>query len=126
MHYFISGGEHKDANITVGIVEYIDDGKVVPVLPEEIQFLDTKGKAMGYCWDDRTGESEWVMARKSDYDKETPFTPTEIMRFDVASLGGRTELEGICKCGQCVSQYENYCHECGQKLDWPESEGTHE
>jgi len=47
-------GEHKDANITVGIVEYIDDGKVVPVLPEEIQFLDTKGKAMGYCWDDRT------------------------------------------------------------------------
>ena len=50
-----SGGEVKK---TLGIIEYVDDGVVCECYPHEIQFLDTKGKAMGYCWDDRTGESE--------------------------------------------------------------------
>lgn len=56
--FFHKWGEHKAANITVGIVEYIDDGRVEPALPEEIQFLDTKGKAMDYCWGDESKESE--------------------------------------------------------------------
>ena len=56
--FFHCWGEHKDALLTIAIVEYVDDGRVEPVLPHEIQFLDTKGKAMDYCWDGRTGESE--------------------------------------------------------------------
>ena len=46
-------------------------------------------------------------------EKETPFKPMDIGYDD-------GDWEGSCKCGQCVSQDQFYCHCCGQKLDWEE------
>lgn len=53
-------GGHKGGEVkkTLGIIEYVDDGTVHECYPNEIQFLDTKGKAMGYCWDNEAKESE--------------------------------------------------------------------
>lgn len=53
-------GGHKGGEVkkTLGIIEYVDDGTVHECYPNEIQFLDTKEKAMGYYWGDETRESE--------------------------------------------------------------------
>lgn len=50
-----NGGEVKK---TLGIIECVDDGTVHECFPNQIQFLDTKGKAMGYCWDLESDETD--------------------------------------------------------------------
>ncbi len=53
-------GGHKGGEVkkTLAIIEYVDDGTVHECYPDEIRFLDSTGKAMGYCWDDEAKESE--------------------------------------------------------------------
>lgn len=49
-------------------------------------------------------------------EKETPYKPKGIEPIGMSKIG-------FCKCSGEVLLDENYCSNCGQKLDWSESEG---
>lgn len=95
--FFHCWGEHKDALLTIAIVEYVDDGKVEPVLPHEIQFLDTKGKAMGYCWDDKETDdyNTALVIGKSKQDAEKMVKNLGLVGFKTILTRGEGSLNNL-------------------------------
>ena len=49
-------------------------------------------------------------------EKETPIKPS----IKESNLNGL--VTGFCGCFACVREVDKYCYNCGQKLDWSESE----
>lgn len=47
-------------------------------------------------------------------EKETLFKPVDLFSNSFGDIFGK------CKCKSKVSVDENYCYNCGQKLDWSE------
>lgn len=90
-------GEHKDALLTIAIVEYVDDGRVEPVLPSEIRFLDTKGKAMGYCWDDSTVADckTALVIGKTQHDAENMVKNLGLVGFKTILTRGEENLNNL-------------------------------
>lgn len=60
---------------------------------------------------------EELKAKADKWDeKETPYKPSDMSKT-------LTHKWGYCKCDSMVDAPDNYCYECGQKLNWAESEG---
>lgn len=59
------------------------------------------------------GESEAFEIAISTLKKEVPQKPHDVFKSHTG------EKVGVCVCEyDCVLEHQNYCPECGQKLDW--------
>lgn len=54
---------------------------------------------------------EAIKAAISALEKQIPEKPSSYNKFQYH-----------CECGAIVKTYENYCHNCGQALDWSDTE----
>jgi len=85
---------------TIGIIEYIESGVVHECFPTEIIFLDTKEKATGFCWDDRTADDykTALVIGKTQHDAENMVKNLGLVGFKTILTRGEeniNNLEGI-------------------------------
>lgn len=68
-----------------------------------------------------TNDCDWIEMAKSALEKQIPKKPIEKEVIGVSMSGYK--YKGQCpKCSLTVSQFlGNYCHHCGQALDWSDN-----
>lgn len=81
-------------------IKCIDD-----VLSSDYHYDETLGYQL------TSDDFEWLETAKSALEKQIPKKPNIYNKF-----------ERHCECGAILKTYQNYCNDCGQALDWSDTE----
>lgn len=93
------------------------------IVKDKISYCCSKGILMTDI------DLDQLYAIKVILDKETPKKPNDTEKikerfyYNEDSFGYEDVIYGTCpRCGKRLSEYYRYCSQCGQRLDWNDSE----